>query len=108
MYPLCGWLSIQDEANDSQDSRPAFESSLNEVIDAYLLLHYNEQYNEVPPLALTITLQLKFTSMFTTLKRAAENGQGISSFAFLDSQEVAEEEEWEFECEEFGGCGAQG
>lgn len=104
MYPLCGWLSIQDEANDSQDSRPAFESSLNEVIDVYLLLHYNEQYNEVPPLALTITLQLKFTSMFTTLKRAAENGQGISSFAFLDSQEVAEEEGWQVDSYEDTGA----
>lgn len=75
-----------------QDSRAAFESSLNDVLDVYLQLHRNDGTNDIPPLSLNLSLQLKFASSFSVLKQAAANGQGMSSFGFLQSGPQHEEE----------------
>ena len=80
-----------------QDSRSAFESSLNDAIDVYLQLHRNDGTSDVPPLSLHISLQLKFASSFNILKQAAAGGQGMSSFGFLHP--AGEEEYYQ---EEYG------
>ena len=67
----------------SQNSRAAFESSLNDVLDVYLQLHRNDDMQDVAPLSLNLSLQLKFASSFLILKQAAAGGQGMSSFSFL-------------------------
>jgi hypothetical protein len=61
------------------------------VLEVYLQLHENDGADEVPPLALSLTLQLKFQSSFAILKQAAAGGQGMSNFNFLHS--TAEEQE---------------
>ena len=70
-------------ANIHQDCRAAFESSLHDVLEVYLQLHENDGYEEIPPLSLTLTTQLKFQTSFTMLKQAAAGGQGMSNFSFL-------------------------
>lgn len=66
-----------------QDSRAAFESSLNDILEVYLQLHRNDAASDIPALSLTLSLQLKFASSFSLLKNAAAGGQGMSSFGFL-------------------------
>ena len=67
----------------AQDCRAAFESSLHDVLEVYLQLHQNDGSEEIPPLSLSLTMQLKFQSSFAVLKQAAAGGQGMSSFNFL-------------------------
>lgn len=65
----------------AQETSSASATSLNEVLEMYLQLHYNEGWQEIEPLALTISSQLKFSSTFSMLKNAAALGQGISEFS---------------------------
>lgn len=83
-----------------QDSRSAFESSLNDVLEVYLQLHQNDGMADIPPLSLNLSLQLKFASSFSILKQAAAGGQGMSNFGFL--QPVGHEE---FYQEDYGEDG---
>jgi hypothetical protein len=82
-----------------QDSTSAFGLSLNEVLDVYLQLHRNDGLEEIAPLSLTLTLQLKFTSSFSMFKQAADSGQGMSTFSFLqasgDDHNYEEGREWD-------------
>lgn len=75
--------SLRQFTNLIQDSRVAFECSLNDVLEVYLQLHQNDGIEEIPPLSLTLTPQLKFLSSFSIFKQAAAGGQGMSSFGFL-------------------------
>lgn len=67
---------------EKQDSRAAFESSLNDIIDVYLLLLRNDGILEAPPLSLRLSLQLKFAGSLSIFKQAAAGGQGMSNFGF--------------------------
>lgn len=73
-----------------EDTRPAASTSLNEILDVYLLLHHHDGTEEVPPLSLTLSTQLRFTSSFNMFKQAAEQGQGMSRFAFLQPADEGE------------------
>ncbi|KAK3725404.1 hypothetical protein LTR37_000374 [Vermiconidia calcicola] len=85
-----------------EDCRAAFESSLNEVLEVYLQLHHNDPAHDLPPLSLSLTPQLKFTSSFNILKQAAAGGQGMSSFGFLQSATNAQAEYYHEEYDEHG------
>lgn len=78
-----------------QHSPHAFETSLDDVLEVYLSLHRNDATQAIPPLALSLSLQLKFTSSFKILKAAAQQGEGMSKFAFLHNgaEELDEYEE---------------
>lgn len=83
-----------------QQSSHAFGTSLDDVLEVYLSLHRNDSTQPIPPLALSLSLQLKFTSSLNILRAAAEQGDGMSKFAFfhngtedLDSVEEDEEED---------------
>lgn len=54
-------------------------------------LHQNDGSEEIPPLSINLTLQLKFQSSFAILKQAAAGGQGMSSFNFLQPTSAHEE-----------------
>lgn len=66
----------------SQDSRAAASTSLNEVLQVYLQLHHNDGVEEVEPLSLTLSTQLRFSSSLTMFRQAIASGQGMSSFDF--------------------------
>jgi hypothetical protein len=65
------------------------------VLQVYLQLHENDGAEDVPPLSMSLTMQLKFQSSFAILKEAAASGQGLSTFDFLqiatDDQDYPEE-----------------
>lgn len=84
-----------------QNSSHAFETSLDHVLEVYLSLHRNDSTHPIPPLALSLSLQLKFTSSFEILKAAAQRGEGMSKFAYLRNggDELDEYEEDEHENE---------
>ena len=62
-------------------------------------LHENDGAEDVPPLALNLTLQLKFQSSFAILKQAAAGGQGMSNFNFLHSTTGEQEDFFQEEYE---------
>jgi len=74
-----------------EDSRSSFETSLNDILEVYLHLHQNDGTEDVPPLSLTLSLQLKFASSLALFKEAASQGRGISSFSSLHSADNVEE-----------------
>lgn len=81
-----------------QDSRAAFECSLDEVLDVYLQLHRNDDTQDIPPFFLNLSLQLKFTSSISVLKQAAAGGEGMSSFGFAHSgaeEQIGGYDHWE-------------
>ena len=77
-----------------QNSRAAFEHSLNDVLEIYLQLHSNDGVTECPPLSLTLTHQ-QFSGQLALLKQAAQAGSGMSHFAPTnqDGEEYYEENE---------------
>lgn len=81
----------------SQDSRVAFESSLNDILEVYLQLQRNDGLDEIPPLSLTLSLQLRFASSLSILKQAAAGGQGMSTFGFLNMTEDDESYQEQYE-----------
>jgi len=85
-----------------EHSPQAFETSLEDVLGVYLSLHRNDSTHPIPPLALSLSLQLKFTSSFNILKAAAQQGEGMLKFAYLRSgdEELDEYEEDDEEEEE--------
>lgn len=91
-----------------EDCRAAFESSLNDVLEVYLQLHQNDGAQEIPPLSLSLSLQLKFQSSFTILKQAAAGGQGMSSFGFLQSTGEDSAEYYQEEFDDGEATGLQG
>lgn len=90
----------------SQDCRDAFQNSLHDVLQVYLQLHENDGSQDVPPLSLSLTLQLKFASSFAILKEAAAGGQGMSTFNFLQSTGNGQFDQEEYE--ETGDFGPHG
>ncbi|KAK5166566.1 uncharacterized protein LTR77_008109 [Saxophila tyrrhenica] len=68
-----------------EDSRAASSTSLDEVLQVYLQLHHNDGVEEVAPLSLVLSTQLKFTSSLSMFKQAVAGGQGMSSFNFLQA-----------------------
>ena len=61
-----------------QNSRASFETSLNDVLEVYLTLYQNDGVHEIPPLQLSLSLQLRFSSSLAMLRQAATGGQGMS------------------------------
>ena len=86
----------------TQDCRAAFESSLHDVLEVYLQLHQNEGSEEIPPLSLSLTMQLKFQSSFAILKQAAAGGQGMSTFNFLHTTAPDPEDFYQDEYDDAG------
>ena len=61
----------------------------------FLQLHQNDGIQQIPPLSLNLSLQLKFQSSFSILKQAAAGGQGMSNFGFLQATDQTHEEAYE-------------
>ncbi|KAK5698410.1 hypothetical protein LTR17_023673 [Elasticomyces elasticus] len=59
------------------ESTSAFQTSLKDVLDMYLMLWQNDGEQEVPPLSIVLTTQ-GFSGQFAMLKQAAETGTGMS------------------------------
>lgn len=78
-----------------QDSRAAFECSLDEVLDIYLQLHRNDEAEDIPPFSMTLSLQMKFTSSVSVLRQAAAGGTGMSTFGLdhTSQEQVGEYDE---------------
>lgn len=62
-----------------QNSRAAFEHSLNDVLEVYLQLHQNDDTHDVPALSLTLSHQ-QFSNQLALLQQAAAGGKGMSDF----------------------------
>lgn len=95
----------------TQDSRAAFESSLNDILEIYLHLHQNDDTQDVPPFSLTLSVQPKFTSSLALLRQAAASGQGMQPFNLMhqneDVEEYYEEEDGVENAAEHGGAGEE-
>ncbi|KAF2726059.1 hypothetical protein K431DRAFT_328 [Polychaeton citri CBS 116435] len=63
-----------------QNTRPAFETSLNDILDVFLQLHRNDGVDDIPHFQLTLTHQVTFSSSLSAFKTAAAGGQGMSVF----------------------------
>ncbi|KAK4575091.1 hypothetical protein LTR86_000943 [Recurvomyces mirabilis] len=70
------------------NSRAAFEHSLNDVLEIYLRLHSNDGVTDCPPLSLTLSHQ-QFSGQLALLKQAAQAGSGMSHFV-PTSQDAAQ------------------
>lgn len=99
----CSHLSTWAPLTVMQHSPHAFGTSLDDVLGVYMHLHRNDSAQPIPPLALSLSLQLKFTSSFNILKAAAEQGDGMSRFAYLrGGRDELDEYDEEGEAEEEG------
>ncbi|KAK3678683.1 hypothetical protein LTR78_001136 [Recurvomyces mirabilis] len=76
------------------NSRAAFEHSLNDVLEIYLRLHSNDGVTDCPPLSLTLSHQ-QFSGQLALLKQAAQAGSGMSHFVptSQDAEQYYEENE---------------
>lgn len=63
-----------------EDSTASFQTSLKEVLDVYVQLHENDlvPVEEIPPLEIICSLQIKFNNSIVALQNAAGIGKGIS------------------------------
>ncbi|KXS99172.1 hypothetical protein AC578_3038 [Pseudocercospora eumusae] len=76
--------------------------SLNDVLEVHMNLYQNDGVEDIPPLSMTLTTQLKFTSHLKLLKEAAVAGTGMSMYNRAHDQgdvddEYDEEDEGEQE-----------
>ncbi|KAF2162179.1 hypothetical protein M409DRAFT_27558 [Zasmidium cellare ATCC 36951] len=69
-----------------------FNTSLNEIIDVWQQLHFNDGVQDVPPLTVTLTSQPKFSTSVGSLQKAVNDGQGISN---IPEPYIAENEEYQ-------------
>lgn len=83
----------------SQGNTSTFDTSLNDIIEIWQQLHYNDGFadEDVPALSVTLTSQPKFSASVGMLQKAVNEGQGISSFA---PTYLAEKENYAYEDEE--------
>ncbi|SMQ47556.1 unnamed protein product [Zymoseptoria tritici ST99CH_3D7] len=96
-------LSVQNMGLIVGENSPyAFQTSLSEILEVYIQLHQNDGTSTIPPLALSLSLQLKFSSSFNLFKVAAQQGQGMSSFSFLQQNEDDIESYYEEQAEDYG------
>ncbi|KAK4969006.1 hypothetical protein LTR42_009285 [Elasticomyces elasticus] len=72
------------------ESTSAFQTSLKDVLDMYLMLWQNDGEQEVPPLSIVLTTQ-GFSGQFAMFKQAAGMGTGMSQLMPKDVEEEAEE-----------------
>ncbi|KAK5684936.1 hypothetical protein LTS10_003011 [Elasticomyces elasticus] len=72
------------------ESTSAFQTSLKDVLDMYLMLWQNDGEQEVPPLSIVLTTQ-GFSGQFAMLKQAAETGTGMSQLMPKGVEEEVEE-----------------
>ncbi|KAK5128723.1 hypothetical protein LTR85_000056 [Meristemomyces frigidus] len=78
-----------------ENSRAAFEHSLNDVLEVYLQLHHNDGTDDVSPLSITLSHE-QFSSHLALLQQAAASGKGIYDFVprdDADEQEYYDDEE---------------
>ncbi|WPH03487.1 Hypothetical protein R9X50_00636700 [Acrodontium crateriforme] len=61
-----------------ESSRAAFSTSLNDVLETFLLLSQNDGPETPPVFSLNLTTHLAFDSSLAFLKQAAESGQGLT------------------------------
>lgn len=61
-----------------QSSRAAFSTSLNDVLETFLLLSHNDGQDNPPVFSLNLTTHVAFDSTLAFLKQAADSGQGLS------------------------------
>jgi hypothetical protein len=80
-YALPCWIH---RLTCSQASTHASATSLNDILEVYLQLHHNDSVYDVPPLSMTLTTSLKFTSHLNMLKSAAASGTGLSTFVTIN------------------------
>ncbi|KJY01076.1 hypothetical protein TI39_contig303g00017 [Zymoseptoria brevis] len=96
-------LSVQNMGLIVGENSPyAFQTSLSEILEVYIQLHQNDGTSTIPPLALSLSLQLKFSSSFNLFKVAAQQGQGMSSFSFLQQNEDDIESYYEEQAGDYG------
>ncbi|KAL9005572.1 MAG: hypothetical protein Q9188_001664 [Gyalolechia gomerana] len=80
-----------------ESSVDAADISLAHVLDIYLQLHYHDGNNSPPPMALSLTTNLRFSHRLSYLSSFVANGKGISQLeeedatVRPDSPESAEE-----------------
>ncbi|EMC92182.1 hypothetical protein BAUCODRAFT_569465 [Baudoinia panamericana UAMH 10762] len=83
-----------------ENSRAAFEHSLNDILEVYLHLHQNDGTTDIPPLSLSISLQ-HFSHQLALLRQAAEVGTGMSDFVpHGDAGHASEDENGEEQYDE--------
>ncbi|KAK4542649.1 hypothetical protein LTR36_006221 [Oleoguttula mirabilis] len=83
-----------------ENSRAAFEHSLNDVLEVYMQLHQNDGTEDTPPLSITLSHE-QFSNHLALLQQAAANGKGI--YDFVPRDEEGEQEYYQEEDEENGG-----
>ena len=66
-----------------QNSRAAYQHSLNDVLEVYLSLHQNDGTYDIPALSLSLS-QPQFSDHLAVLQQAAASGKGISAFVQPD------------------------
>lgn len=71
-------------------------------MEVHLQLHHNDGVHDVPPLALTLTQQFKFSSNLAMLKQRAESGEGVPR---LEIQEPSEGDDQDFYQDDDGETG---
>ncbi|KAK4505603.1 hypothetical protein PRZ48_003566 [Zasmidium cellare] len=76
-----------------------FDTSLNEIIDVWQQLHYNDGVQDVPPLTVTLSSQPKFSTSVAKLQKAVNDGQGISSIPDPYAGEDEEHQDVDHEAE---------
>ncbi|KAK5116490.1 hypothetical protein LTR62_008039 [Meristemomyces frigidus] len=81
-----------------QNSRAAFEHSLNDVLEVYLQLHTNDGIHECPPLTMSLAHQ-QFSSQLALFQQAAGAGTGISHFMAREE----EQQEYKEDGEQYSG-----
>lgn len=62
-----------------QGNTSTFNTSLNDIIEVWQQLHFNDGEQDAPPLTVTLTSQPKFSTSVSKLQKAVNDGQGISS-----------------------------
>lgn len=74
------------------------------MLEVYLQLYRNDGLEEIPPLAMNLSLQLKFAKGFEVLKQAAAGGQGMAGFELLHGggEEGYEDQYGEDDKEKYG------
>jgi hypothetical protein len=81
---LC--LKIDHMRSSLREHEPrAFEFSLQDVLDTFVLLHQNDGTKDMPAMWLTIELTWNFSKLLKDMRTAAADGYGMSNFEYVNS-----------------------
>jgi hypothetical protein len=81
---LC--LKIDHMRSSLREHEPrAFEFSLQDVLDTFVLLHQNDGTKDMPAMWLTIELTWNFSKLLKDMRTAAADGYGMSNFEYVTS-----------------------